>query len=198
MDIDAPDATLPLTDEDLYAARQAIGTYLDITDEDLKMVYTLALQHAQQRLSRRLPVSAVMTRQVITVSLDTSLQEAAALLAENRISGMPVVNAQQQVLGVLSEADLLVLAGLPRASTFADLLRRLLGEPNPVHRQGSTVGEVMSSPAITAQPEQDIREVAAILNARRIKRLPVVDPRGVLLGVIARADIVRVLGCLKT
>lgn len=192
-----PDDALILTDEDLHAARKALRTYLDISDEDLKTVYTLALRHARQRLATRLLVSEVMTTQVVTVTPATSLQEAAALLAEHRISGMPVVNAQQQVLGVLSEADLLVLAGLPRTSTFADLLRWLLGEPHPMRRQGSTVGEVMSTPPITARPEQDSRDVASILATRRIKRLPVVDATGTLLGVIARADIIRALGCLQ-
>lgn len=192
-----PDDSLILTDEDLDAARKAMHTYLDITDEDLKAVYKLALHHARQRLATSLPVRAAMTTEVVTVTPDTSLQEAAALLAEHRISGMPVVNAQHQVVGVLSEADLLVLAGLPRASTFVDLLRRLLGEPHPVHRQGNTVGEVMSTPPITARLEQDIREVAAILDARRIKRLPVVDSLGKLVGIIARADVVRVLGRLQ-
>jgi CBS domain-containing protein len=133
--------------------------------------------------------------EVVTVTPATDIRMAADLLTRHRISGMPVVDENDHVLGVIGEADLLSLTGLQKEHGFKDILRHLLGEPVPVReRVGSTVGETMSSPAITAGPDDDIKDVAAILDDRRIKRLPVVDTEGKLIGIISRADIIRLMG----
>jgi CBS domain-containing protein len=141
-----------------------------------------------------IPVSDLMTRDVVTINPDADLKEAARRLSGLRISGMPVVDADHRVLGIISEADILSLAGVKKGHTFKDVLRHVLGAPLPVRKKGNTVGEIMSSPAITTDPDRDIRAVAAILDEKRIKRLPVVDEEGRLVGVIARADIVRAMG----
>jgi CBS domain-containing protein len=78
-----------------------------------------------------------------------------------------------------------------KGHTFKDIIVRLLGEPAPGNKSGNTVRQVMSSPAITTTPDRRILEVASILEERRIKRLPVVDAAGKLIGIISRADIVR-------
>ena len=75
--------------------------------------------------------------------------------------------------------------------TFKDIIRRLLGEPLAGHRKGDKVGDIMSAPAITISGGADIREAAKILSERRVKRLPVVDDGGKLIGIISRADIVK-------
>jgi CBS domain-containing protein len=183
-----------LSEEDLRAALREMKTYVDVSEEDLKKIYEFALRHARERLVSKIPVGDVMTRNVVTISPNTDLHEAARLLSENRISGMPVVDDQNRVLGVISEADILVLAGMKKEHTFRDILHHLLGEPSPVKKDGERVGDVMSTPPITTGPDADIREVAAILDERRIKRLPVVDRAGRLIGIISRADIIRAMG----
>ncbi len=107
---------------------------------------------------------------------------------------MPVVDDGNRVIGVISEADVLALAGMKKEHTFKDVLRNILAEPVPARKTGNKVGDVMSFPPITAKADDDIGEVANILDERRIKRLPVVDGEGKLVGVIARADIVRAIG----
>lgn len=187
--------TIPeITDEDLREALRELKTYVDVTEEDLRKIYTLALRYARQRLASAILVRDIMTKDVVTVKRDTDLQEAARRLSGLRISGMPVVDNEDRVIGVISEADILSLAGVKKGHTFKDILRYLLGEPIPAHKKGQKVGDVMSAPPITTDPEQDMREVAAILDERRIKRLPVVNGEGKLLGVISRADIVRAMG----
>jgi CBS domain-containing protein len=94
---------------------------------------------------------------------------------------------------VVSEADILFMAGMEKGHTFKDILRYLLGEPLPRRKHGDRVGEVMTSPAMTTSAEADVREVAEILENRRIKRLPVVDSENRLLGIISRGDIVRAM-----
>ena len=183
-----------IDEEDLRAALADLKGYVDITEEDLLKIYSLALRHARKKSIVAIPVSDLMTRDVVTINPDADLKEAARRLSGLRISGMPVVDADHRVLGIISEADILSLAGVKKGHTFKDVLRHVLGAPLPVRKKGNTVGEVMSSPAITTDPDRDIRAVAAILDEKRIKRLPVVDENDRLVGVIARADIVRAMG----
>lgn len=179
---------------DLRAALKEMKTYVDITEEDLKKIYAIAARHARERFARMVPVSDVMTREVITIKRDADLNEAVRLLSENRISGMPVVDDNNRVIGVISEADILILAGLKREPTFKDIVHAVLGDPMPAHKRANRAEDVMSFPPITSKPDDGVMDVALILDERRIKRLPVVDGEGRLLGIISRADIVRSMG----
>ncbi len=183
-----------ISDEDLRAALKEMKTYMDITEDDLKKIYGIALRHAEQRLSRRIAVRDVMTKNVIKVREDADFNEVAALLSENRISGLPVVDGQDHVIGMITEADVLAMAGMKKGHAFKDVIRHLLGEPLSVPKRSKRLRDVMSSPAITTRPEADIRDIAVTLDEKRIKRLPVVDEQGQLIGVISRADIVRAIG----
>jgi len=179
--------------EDLREALRKMKTYVDITEDDLKKIYEIALQHAQARVASQIPANEVMTKNVVFVKKDADLHEAARILSENRISGMPVVNDNKQVVGVISEADILILAGMKKGHTFKDILRNILGKPVPVRTGGNTVEDVMSFPPITSTANDDISEVAKVLDEKRIKRLPVVDAEGRLIGIVSRADIVRAI-----
>jgi CBS domain-containing membrane protein len=182
-----------ISDEDLREALKEMGAYVDVTEEDLKKIYFMALRHARERLAKKIRVGDVMTKRVVTAKRNSDIHEISALFSENRISGLPVVDEGNHVIGVVSEADILSMAGLEKEHTFKDILRHILGEPLPKRRHGETVGEIMSSPAVTTSAEADIREVAGILEGKRIKRLPVVDGENRLLGIISRGDIVRAM-----
>lgn len=182
-----------ISDEDLRAALREIRTYVDVTEEDLRKIYAIALRHAKQRISSGTPVRDVMTKDVVSVKGDSDIYEVSRLLSENRVSGLPVVDEENRVIGVLSEADLLHMAGIEKGHSFRDILKYLLGEPFPKNRAGSMVGDIMTSPAITTTPGADIREVAVMLDEKRIKRLPVVDENNKLIGIISRGDIIRAL-----
>jgi CBS domain-containing membrane protein len=120
--------------EDFQAALRDMPTYVDITADDLHALYMLARRHASARLGGQRAVGGVMTTAVVTVDRDADLHDVARALSEHRISGVPVVDAARHVLGVVSEADLLALAGMPRGHTVRDLLRHLLGEPLPLQK----------------------------------------------------------------
>ncbi len=182
---------LDFNDEDLREAIKDLGSYVDITEEDLKKIYSLALQHARQRIAISVPVNAVMTKDVITVSRDDDIDTAVRLLSENNVSGLPVIDDGRHVVGVISEADVLSTVGLNRGHSFTDIVKSLLGEIIPGKKTGEKVGDVMSSPPITIMPDTLVGEAARILTEKRIKRLPVVDNQNRLVGVISRADIVR-------
>jgi CBS domain-containing membrane protein len=182
------------SDEDLREALKKMKTYVDVTEEDLKKIYEIALQHAQGRLASQVPVSDVMTKNVITVKQDADLHEAARILSEKGISGMPVVDDSNKVIGVISEADILMLAGLKKGHTFKDIVHTILGEPVPARKGGNRVKDVMGIPQITCKADDDIAGAAKVLDEKKIKRLPVVDGEGKLIGIISRADIVKAIG----
>lgn len=184
------DKAIDITEEDIREAMKELKTYLDITEEDLKRIYILALEHAKKRLLKKKPVKDVMTKEVVCVREDAEIKEAARLLSENRISGMPVIDNEGKVIGVISEADILVSSGIKRESKISDILRHLSGEIVVSDKRGEKVGEIMTSPAITIGPEEDIRDAGRIMEEKGIKRLPVVDREGKIIGVISRADIV--------
>lgn len=136
-------------------------------------------------------IETIMTREVISVAPETPLKDVARLLVANRISGVPVVGRDGEVLGVVSEADILrkeegVSPELPRP--IAWLSRQLDGELDKIG--AVTAGEAMTAPAYTVRPGQRTTEVARMMVDSMINRLPVVSD-GVLVGIVSRADLVR-------
>jgi len=107
----------------------------------------------------------VMTTRVITVTENQTKQQAARLLSQHRISGLPVVNDDHIVVGVVTEYDV-------------------------ISKEGQTVGEIMTRGVISVTPDTDLEDVGQILVHERIKRLPVLDS-GRLVGIVSRADLVR-------
>lgn len=136
-------------------------------------------------------VREAMTVDVLTTGPDTTLKEAAILMARRGISGMPVVDADKRVVGVVSEADVLVKEANQRRS--GGLLRWLV-EPDPAwtsRADAITVGEAMSAPALTIAPDRPLAEAATTMLEEGINRLPVVDEDGSLVGLVSRGDLVR-------
>lgn len=139
-------------------------------------------------------VRDVMTEDVLTVLPDTPLKDVAQLLVTRGISGVPVVAVDGTVLGVVSEADLLVKEQGADAIAHRPLAR-IRGEGDETMAQlgklrAVTAGEAMTSPAVTITPTRSIHEAAAIMTARHVNRLPVIDGRQ-LVGIVTRADLVR-------
>ena len=137
-------------------------------------------------------VRDLMTTDVLTVRSSTRLKEAAALLAERRISGLPVVDGEGHVLGVLSEGDILYKES--GVSDRPGLLGRLLAVPPTdvdLKLAARTVGEAMSAPALTIGPRRPVTEAATVMIEEGVNRLPVIDDDERLIGIITRADLVR-------
>lgn len=135
----------------------------------------------------------LMTRDVSTVTPETPLKEAAAVLARRGISGLPVVDPDGQVVGVLSEADVMVKQSGPRehhGGLFAWLVEP--SDPTlPAKLEATTAGEAMTAPAVTISPERPVREAAVRMLEMDVNRLPVIDKAGRLVGIVSRGDLVR-------
>jgi CBS domain-containing protein len=136
-------------------------------------------------------VRDVMTKDVAAVRPDDALRDVAMLLVGRRISGLPVVDADRRVLGVVSEADLVQKeAGAPARPK--GILGWLDVESGEIRAKvaARTAGEAMTAPAITIDADAPIAEAAALMVEEGVKRLPVVDG-DTLVGIVSRADLVR-------
>ena len=133
-------------------------------------------------------VREVMTREPVTVSPETSVGDALNLLNEHSITSVPVVSDDAVIVGVLSEADLLVGQVLPDARSSM-----ILPSADEALEARGTVGAVMSPRPMTVTEETDVAAVAKMMTATGFKSLPVVDARHRVVGVVSRRDIVRML-----
>lgn len=136
-------------------------------------------------------VEKLMTRQVAAVMPEASLKGAAAVLAREHVSGLPVIDGNRVVVGVLSESDIVYRE--TGGSDGAQFVRSLmLSRDQPDRRaQATTVKDAMSSPAITIESKQTIDKAARIMMNKGVRRLPVVDADGHLVGIVTQADLVR-------
>ena len=118
-------------------------------------------------------VRDVMTTRVVSVRKDASFREMAAMLRSTRISAFPVIDDAGRVIGVVSEADLLVKEAVQ--ADGASLLAALRHIREDAKAAGVTAGDLMTSPAVTIGPDAPVEEAARVMYDRRIKRLPVVN-----------------------
>ncbi|MEU7226653.1 CBS domain-containing protein [Streptomyces chrestomyceticus] len=138
-------------------------------------------------------VAEVMTWEVVQARPDTPAQELARLLDVHRISGLPVVDGDDKVMGVVSRTDLPALPG-DRSRSPAGRL------PHPAPRRppgtgtpgGATARDVMTTPAVTVHPEHRVADAARLMQRRHVDRLPVVDEEDRLIGITTRRDLLRV------
>jgi len=188
-----PDPGLDLKEEDILEAMRAIPGYLDITPGDFKEIYRLAFQHALERLSRDVSAAEIMTTDVVAVYPDTPVAEVAAAMGKRGVSGLPVVDAENKVVGMISEKDFLSRMGVKESQNFMSLVANCLKTKGCVALpiKAALAKDIMSSPAITVLPETPVRTIAATLTANRINRVAVTDPEGRLLGLVSRGDIVK-------
>ena len=138
-------------------------------------------------------VKDVMTTRVVSVGKDASFREMAAALREHRVSAFPVVDADEKVIGVVSEADMLAKEALGREPQgMPGMITGLLRHKEHAKARGITAGDLMSSPAVTVTPEDTLEHAAKLMYSRKVKRLPVVDSGAHLVGIISRADVLSV------
>ncbi|NJO41139.1 MAG: CBS domain-containing protein [Cyanobacteria bacterium CRU_2_1] len=147
-------------------------------------------------------VADIMTHDPIVVYPETPLNEAVKILAERRISGLPVVDREGKLVGVLSESDLVWRETGVTPPPYIMILDSIIYLENPatyerdLHKAlGQTVGEVMTPKndraIVTVAADKSIREAAHLMNERKVQRLIVVDGSSKVIGIFTRGDIVR-------
>ena len=146
----------------------------------------------EARILVRMQARDVMTTGVTTIHPDATVREAAQLMLERRVSGLPVVDGKERLVGMVSEGDLMRRRELGSAAPRSWWLRFFAEEAarDYLKTHGEAVRDVMTSPVVSVRRATPLHEVARLLEEHRIKRVPVVDG-GRLVGIVSRADLVR-------
>ena len=181
-----------ISDDDICEAMKDISGYLDITPADCKEIYLKAYKHAIARLVQSVKAADVMTRDVASVLEGTPLKDVAQIMAERRVSGVPVISSEGRVTGMISEKDFLATMAGGRAETFMEVITQCLrgGACLAAPIRAKFAKDIMTSPAIIVNEQTPILEVAEMLTIKEINRVPVVDKDARMVGIISRADVV--------
>ena len=182
--------------EDFQNAIKELNTYIDVSLEDIMRIYETAQQHAQLRQLEKILVSELMTTDIITVSPETSLRDAAQILLNKRISGLPVVDEKSKLVGIVSEADFLSSLGVPCHHAAHNLWQTLEAMFRHPPRNGDlpvTVADIMVTQVVTISQDKTLHDVIDNMKNHAIKRLVVTNEEQQVLGIITRSNLVRVL-----
>ena len=188
---------MKLTDEDILDAMQHIPGYLDISTEDFRSIYHLAHQHARERLFLGVTAGRLMRGEIIPLQPNTTLDIAARTLADSGYKGLPVVDVNGCVIGMLTETDFLKRLN---AKSFLDLLLRMLDDSFEFsHRCHETpVSAAMTKPAVTVGRDAGFLKILESFHLHGGRSMPVVGTDGRLLGLLLRKDFIAACKLLES
>jgi CBS domain-containing protein len=135
-------------------------------------------------------VRDVMSTHVIAVRQNAPYKAMAAMLHEQRVSAFPVLDDDNKVIGVVSEADLLTKEALEGA--VPGTLQSMTRQREHAQASAVTAAELMTKPPVTIGPDESVTHAARLMYSRRLKRLPVITDDGTLIGIVSRADVLSV------
>jgi CBS-domain-containing membrane protein len=188
----SPDNNLPgpeISDEDVVDAMRHIPGYLDITVEDFRALYSLVRAHALERAFAHIRADRLMRGGIRPLRPETLLDQAAQAMAEQGLKALPVVNAENLVLGMLTETDFLRRL---QAEGFLELMVRLMADPNGFSHSchETPVSAAMTAPAVSVLEEAGFSDIVAAFRHCSGRSLPVVDAGGRLRGLLLRKQFV--------
>lgn len=142
----------------------------------------------------------LMTRDVVTVASDTTVQELARLLLEHKISGLPVVDKEGRIIGIVSEGDLVYQDKKLHMPAFLEILGGVVYLENPnrlgqdlMKMTAAKVGDLMTTRVYTVKEDTSVEEIATIMVEKKVNRVPVVDGAGKLVGIVSRQDLIKAM-----
>lgn len=145
-------------------------------------------------------IKNIMTRDVITVREDDTVERCANLLITHDLSGLPVINEVGKVVGMVTEGDLIRRASRIEGPAALEVLGGIFYLESPkkfvddlVKSMGNLAKDIMTKDLITVSPDKAIEDAATLLVRNKIKRLPVIDKEGNLIGIVSRKDIMNYL-----
>lgn len=183
---------------DYQQALKSMDTYMDISVEDLMTVTRRAEQLASRRDTEAMSVAQVMSQPVQSVHPYTPLAQAAHLMIREKISGLPVVDDDGQLVGIITEADFLRALGVPSHEPHHNLWQTLeslfghLAHHGELEVPEDPVTAHMVKHVVCVAPEQDLHAVIEVMKRNRVKRVVVCDPQRRVVGMVTRSDLVRV------
>jgi CBS domain-containing membrane protein len=185
---------LGVTSDDLRNALSDFDTYLDISEEDLNQVYKMAGMHSYRRKMGEISCADIMSRDLVTMEFGTELEEAWAQLRFHKIKALPVIDRARRVIGIVTLRDFLQRANLKTYETFEDrLIKFIKRTPNVTSEKPEVVGQIMASPAYTADETMHIVNLVPLLSEKGLQHIPIVDAEKRLVGMVTQSDLIAAL-----
>ncbi|MBI4988741.1 MAG: HPP family protein [Rhodocyclales bacterium] len=175
--------------EDIVAALKGMDTFIDVAEEDLDRIYLLATINRQKRNLGSVFCRDIMTRNVTSVSPQTSLSAAWEVLRQRNIRGVPVLDEDRRVVGMVAISDF--LKNTDWDWNRRSRLRCLLTSPR---KAPATAADIMTSPVVTLHEDTHAAELFATFAGHGINHVPVTDAAGRLTGIITRLDLLNLFG----
>ncbi len=184
---------MDISDDDILKAMKDISGYLDFTPGDFKEIYRFAYRHSVERLRHSVKAKDVMTRNVVFVKKDTSLENVADILNRHLISGVPVIDDHRRVVGVISEKDFLFHMGAQDKRTFMGVVAHCLKSKGcvAISMRKQNAEDIMTSLVITVGENTPISIIANTFTDKNINRVPITGENNKLVGIVTRTDIVK-------
>jgi CBS domain-containing membrane protein len=179
-----PSVKLSFSQEDLASAMKEMNGYIDVTGEDLQKIYSLAVVHSHQWRLGELRLKDIMTREVVTIKPQQSLEDVWKLLRRHRIRGAPVVDEANKLLGIVSIADFLEVADWRMCNTLIARMKLFFS-----NQSSHTVAQIMSTPVIVGHENMLLTQAFQLFSEKGINHLPLVDESGALVGILTRLDL---------
>jgi len=183
---------IDISDDDILTAMKEIDGYLDISFGDFKELYHIACSHALERLMQSVKARDIMTKKVVYVYKHTSSKEIAKVMAENSVSGVPVID-DEQVVGIISEKDFLSRMGRKEIKSFMNIIAVCLEDKGclavPIRDQNAE--NIMTSPVITANEDTPVFDIVNLFAQKNINRVPILSQDKKLIGIISRENVLQ-------
>lgn len=178
---------LEISDEDILESMTEIPGYLDVSTEDFRLLYHLAHRHALARVFKNIRAGRLMRTELKPLHPEMMLDEAAEMMSGQEVKGLPVVNLNQIVVGILTETDL--LRWLQADSVMTLMLKISEATKLFVNRGKETaVQAIMTSTVTTLGQDEGFRKIISVFHTHEVSAVPVVDDTGHLLGMLTRDD----------
>lgn len=186
-----------INEEDLHRALQEFDSFLDISEGDLQKIYSRIVSYAARRRLGDVTCADVMSRDLVTITVDAPLEEAWALLRYHKIKALPVVDPQRRVVGIVTLVDFLKRVDL---AVYQDFPERLASMIHPQHygygpdqERPKVIGQVMATPVITVGARNHIIDLVPLLSDRGLHHVPIVDSDARLVGMVTQSDLIAAL-----
>lgn len=189
---------IPFSDQDLSRAIAAMGTFVDITKEDLKEIFAQAVKESHSHQFKNTPCKDLMNESVVSVEFGTGLDETWRLLEQNGLRGVPVVDTFNRLIGIVTISDFVSHAtqldtdkNAPKE--ISELIKLLCTKtPGFESKKPEVVGQIMSNPVIFAQTNDRIGDLIPLFSQNKIHHIPVVDERRKLKGMLTYDDLANI------
>jgi len=194
----SPLARLGIDKTDLAESLKEFNAFLNVTDKDLVEIYGMAQQKAYTRRFGEIRCLDIMSKDVKTVTPDTELEEAWALLRLHKEKLLPVVDEHRNVIGIISLVDFLKRAGLKHYDGFAERLVRFIKHDPKLTRSGTTdkpkkVSQIMATPAFTVNQHDLIATLVPVLSDKGLHHIPVTNDNNQVVGIVTQSDLIAAL-----